>query len=180
MGQGFQNGQAGGRAPSAGRGPSQEIEFRSPKEPGQITLDAQCDPTGASGGPIEPWVYGPPELDALGGIRAALALRASLGPYLRAQVDLLATDGQPFMRPIWYDFPATAAAAAVEDQFMFGPEFMVAPVLEQGATERAVLFPGDPTTKFRHYFSGVVHQGGTTAPVPVVSLDTFPLFVVVR
>ena len=31
-------------------------------------------------------------------------------PYLKAQVQLLATKGQPFMRPAWYDFPEDPAA----------------------------------------------------------------------
>ena len=32
---------------------------RTPKEPQLIPLGPQCDPTGASGGPIEPWVCVP-------------------------------------------------------------------------------------------------------------------------
>ncbi len=42
------------------------------------------------------------------------------------------------MRPLVYDFPADAAAADLADEFMFGPDLLVAPVAEQGATARRV------------------------------------------
>lgn len=59
-------------------------------------------------------------------IKSALSLRASMLGYLKAQVALLASAGTPVMRPLWFDFAADEAASAVEDQFMFGPTYMVA------------------------------------------------------
>lgn len=153
---------------------------RTPKEPAQIPLDRQCDPTGASGGPIEPWVYGPAGVDALGGVQAALAIRRGMLPYLKAQVQLLASKGQPFMRPVWYDFPEDPAAQDVEDSFMFGPDFFVAPVTVQGAASRDVVFPGRPgSVVFVDYFTGARHHPGT-ATVTLGALDTFPLYKVIR
>ena len=84
------------------------------------------------------------------------------------------------MRPLFFDFSSDPLAATVEDQFMFGPNYMVAPVLEPGATERAVVFPGTAAVTFRHHFSGQAYAGGTAAQVPVASLDTFPLFALER
>lgn len=52
-----------------------------------------------------------------------------------------AVSNAPVMRPLWYDFPAVADSFALEDQFMFGPAIMVAPVLEAGAVNREVI-PG--------------------------------------
>ena len=49
-----------------------------------------------------------------------------LVPRKGAQVALLASAGTPVMRPLWFDFAADEAASAVEDQFMFGPTYMVA------------------------------------------------------
>ncbi len=45
------------------------------------------------------------------------------------------------MRPLYFDFPADPAAANVADQFMLGPNLLVAPVTEQGATSRSVYLP---------------------------------------
>ena len=139
-------------------------------------LSTQCDPTGASGGPVEPWAYGPAGVDALNLTRQALALKESLKPYLMAQLDQLSEHGQPLMRSLWFDFPDDKAAMEVPDQFMWGPDYMVALVLEAGATERHVLFPKRNGCTFTHHFSGKVYQGGGNVSVPVPSLASFPLF----
>ena len=49
--------------------------------------------------------------------------------------------GQPIMRPLWFEFPEDAAQFATDDQFMLGPALLVAPVLEEGATQRALHLP---------------------------------------
>ena len=41
-------------------------------------------------------------------------------PHPHAQILLLSNEGQPFMRPLWYDFPDDSTATAIEDAFMFG------------------------------------------------------------
>lgn len=45
------------------------------------------------------------------------------------------------MRPLWFEFPKDSAHFATEDQFMLGPALLVAPVLTEAATERAVYLP---------------------------------------
>lgn len=135
---------------------------------------------------MEPWAYGPASVDALNFTRQALALKASLRPYLMAQLAELSEHGQPLMRPLWFDFPDDMNAMEVPSQFMYGPDYMVAPVLEAGASQRHVLFPtvsggGDSIgggCTFTHHFSGSVYRGGTNVSVPVSSLADFPLFAI--
>ena len=45
------------------------------------------------------------------------------------------------MRPLWFEFPEEAAHFATDDEFMLGPALLVAPVMEEGATQRAVYLP---------------------------------------
>ena len=45
------------------------------------------------------------------------------------------------MRPLAYEFPADPGAVGVGDQYMLGPDYLVAPVVVQGAVERRVYFP---------------------------------------
>jgi alpha-D-xyloside xylohydrolase len=49
--------------------------------------------------------------------------------------------GTPPMRPLFYDFPHDSEAWSIEDEFMFGPDLLIAPVLYEGARERNVYLP---------------------------------------
>lgn len=42
--------------------------------------------------------------------------------------------GSPVMRPLFYDFPEDKAAWEIDDQYMFGPDILVAPVMYAGMT----------------------------------------------
>ena len=49
--------------------------------------------------------------------------------------------GVPIMRPLLLEFPEEGRAWDVEDEFMLGPDLLVAPVLERGARSRSVYLP---------------------------------------
>jgi alpha-D-xyloside xylohydrolase len=49
------------------------------------------------------------------------------------------------MRPLFFDFPDDQRAVATDDQFMFGPDLLVAPVLYEGDRERLVYLPKSST-----------------------------------
>ncbi len=53
--------------------------------------------------------------------------------------------GIPPMRPLFFDFPEDDGCVAVDDQFMFGPDLLVAPVLYEGARSREVYLPAGTT-----------------------------------
>ena len=53
--------------------------------------------------------------------------------------------GIPPMRPLFFDFPADTGSAAIDDEFLFGPDILVAPVLEYGARKRKVYLPSGTT-----------------------------------
>ena len=70
-----------------------------------------------------------------------LRLRYTLMPYLYAMGHSTYETGAPFMRALFMDFPGDETAATLNDEYMFGPAFLVAPVTEQGATSRKVYLP---------------------------------------
>jgi alpha-D-xyloside xylohydrolase len=135
---------------------------------------AYCTAPGGhvAGGPNEFWAFGNETATRL---VAMIRLRYTLILYIERLAQNVSSHGAPPQRPLFYDFPAEPAAWAVDDQFMFGPEYLVAPVLEAGAQSRNVYFPGGPGVRWRHYFSGVVYAGGSNVSVPA-PLDEFPLF----
>lgn len=88
----------------------------------------------------EPWSYGA-EAERLA--NAALELRESLLPYLRTVVRQSAQSGLPVQRPMVLAFPNDRAAWAFEDQFMFGDDVLIAPVLNAEGRVTVYMPQGD-------------------------------------
>ncbi|HEX2913198.1 MAG TPA: glycoside hydrolase family 31 protein [Chloroflexia bacterium] len=124
-----------------------------------------------SGAANEVWSYGE---EAYGIFQKYMELRERLRPYIRSIMMEAHEKGTPVMRPMFYDFPEDKQAWKIEDQFMFGPEVLVAPVLEEGARERKVYIPAGYT--WRAVDSGEKIEGGQWIKSPA-PLDHLPLFV---
>lgn len=126
--------------------------------------------TGAgSGADNEVWSFGE---TAYAIISHLLFLRERLKPYILAQMQTASRTGLAPMRPLFVDFPQDANCWQVEDQFMFGPDLLVAPVLYEGHTSREVyLPPGD----WLDAWDGQEIHGGQrlTAPAP---LERVPVY----
>ena len=82
-------------------------------------------------------------------------------------------NGTPPMRPLFFDFPEDPPTWDIDDQFMFGPDYLVAPVLEYGARVRKVYLPAGST--WRDAWRGEVHQGGQWLDVDA-PLEKIPVF----
>jgi alpha-D-xyloside xylohydrolase len=95
-----------------------------------------------SGGPNEVWSYGEEVYELLSDI---LRLRERIKPYVLEQMALASKQGTPAMRPLWFDFPADGVAWSIEDEFVFGPAVLVAPVTQFGARSRRVYLPAGAT-----------------------------------
>ena len=80
--------------------------------------------------------------------------------------------GEPVMRPMFFDFPQDEVCWGLETQYMFGPDYLVAPVLEAGAQTRRVYLPAG---RWQNIDTGEEHAGGLwiDAPAP---LDVIPVF----
>jgi alpha-D-xyloside xylohydrolase len=98
-------------------------------------------------------------------------------PYLRGEMAKLNATGRPLNRPIWWDFPLDRSAWTVDDEYMFGDEYLAAPVLHAGARSRAVYLPAasNATTIWRHVWTNVTYKGGKSYTIDA-PLDSFPLF----
>ncbi len=80
--------------------------------------------------------------------------------------------GVPPTRPMWLAFPGDAEAAEQDQQWMLGPDVLVAPVVTQGATSREVYFPRGC---WRHPDTGVQVEGPRTQAVEA-PLGRLPYF----
>ncbi|MEU5839475.1 TIM-barrel domain-containing protein [Streptomyces diacarni] len=86
----------------------------------------------------EPWESCPRVLEH---VRAALAARERLAPYLMTLAQLAHRTGAPYVRPVWWQHPRDRRLRDCEDAFLLGDALLVAPVLEPGVRERAVRLP---------------------------------------
>ena len=118
----------------------------------------------------EPWSFGR-EREAIN--KRAIELRYELLPYIYNVMQQAGETGVPAMRPLFLEYPSDEAAAGIDDEFLFGSDLLVAPILREGEPDRAVYLPkGD----WYDYWTGKSQAGGKTIRVPV-KMDSFPIFV---
>ena len=103
-----------------------------------------------------------------------IRLRYALLPYIYSTDRRVHADDFSFMRAMGIAFPMDAATHELKDQFMFGRDLLVAPVVQSQATARKVYLPkGDGWTDI---WTGQQHDGGTTVTRDV-NLALMPLYV---
>jgi alpha-D-xyloside xylohydrolase len=81
---------------------------------------------------------------------------------------------EPRLRPLFFGFPDDRCAWDIDDQFLLGPDILVAPVYRAGARARSVYLPSgarwlDPAT-------GQAYEGGTTLDADA-PLERIPVFI---
>ncbi len=86
-------------------------------------------------------------------------VHAALAPYVRHLCDEAAATGLPAQRALFLHYPEDAALWGVQDQFLYGADLLVAPVIAEGAVSRSVILPGE--TAWRHVWSGADFAPGT-------------------
>lgn len=119
----------------------------------------------------EPWMY--PEV--LPEIRAALALRERLVPYLYTLLYRAHAEHKPVLAPLFLAWPGEAAAYDEEDAFLLGDGVLVAPVLDPSVRERTVWLPPVAGGWF-DFWTGARFAGGDAVTV-AAPLGRCPVFV---
>jgi alpha-D-xyloside xylohydrolase len=106
-------------------------------------------------------------------IRASLLLRERLRPYVMEQMKLASERGLPPMRPLCFDFMDDPKAAAVEDEYLFGPDFLVAPITKYEMRSREVYLPAG--VEWTDAWTGKKIHGGQaiTADAPIEHIPVY-------
>jgi oligosaccharide 4-alpha-D-glucosyltransferase len=73
--------------------------------------------------------------------RTVIKQRYNMLPYNYTLSYHQSTKGEPLMAPLYYHFPNDEKAMKVEDQYMWGSQMMIAPVIEKGQQERIAYLP---------------------------------------
>jgi alpha-D-xyloside xylohydrolase len=122
---------------------------------------------------VQPWDYNhkPGGDQALATYRKFATLHMSLFPYRYAAAQEAAKTGMPIMRALALVYQNDENARQTKDEYLFGPDLLVAPVVHEG-TQRAVYLPEG---EWVDYWTGTHITGGRTLIVDV-PIDQVPLY----
>ena len=104
--------------------------------------------------------------------RKYLELRYRLLPYLYSAVRESCRTGLPVMRALWLHYPKDPKAVARGDQYLWGSDILVAPVVEKAASVRRLYLP---RASWYDFWTGERIEGGREIERPV-DLSTMPLY----
>ena len=120
---------------------------------------------------VEPWLFGE---EAEKNAKAAIELKYSLLPYIYTYAREAHDTGLPLMRPLFLEYPMDTETFALDAQFMFGQELLVAPVVKKGARNKNVYLPEGTWIDFHDKKTTYTGEQWTTVNAP---LSTIPMFV---
>ena len=141
---------------------------REPRQPQfGTTGGAAC----CSGAANEVWSYGEEVYKICG---KYMGMREEMREYTRELMRETHETGAPVMRTLFYEFPEDKTCWEVEDEYMYGGRYLVAPVLEAGVKSRRVYLPAGCSWQLQE--TGEVYSGGIWADIPV-TLETMPVFI---
>ncbi|CAF3710085.1 unnamed protein product [Adineta steineri] len=128
---------------------------------------------GFSGGHNEVWLFNYSRQ-----IIDIIKLRESLRDYVEYHLNISHENGTPILRPMFYDFNNDIECYNSEDQYMFGSDYLVAPIYTYQATSRSVYLPAidKQNSVWQHYYTKRIYDGGQRYNIST-TLNDFPLFV---
>lgn len=85
-------------------------------------------------------------------------VHAHLAPYVRQLCTEAVAQGLPAQRAMFLHYPEDSALYPVQDQYLYGADLLVAPVIEEGAVRREVVLPGEGV--WRHCWTGEDYRPG--------------------
>lgn len=106
--------------------------------------------------------------------RDAGELHIKFAPYITNLARQTPRNGEPILAPLWYHYPMDREAQQINDQFMLGPDVIVAPVVKKGATSRDLYLPEG---RWRDLKTGEETKGARWVRSYSAPLDTLPVFI---
>ncbi len=101
-------------------------------------------------------------------------LRYQMLPYNYTLAYENATSGKPLMRPLFFEEPENEKLKTVSDEYFWGQDFLVKPIIKPSVKSAEVYFP--KSSNWFDFYTGKKYSAGTTSTVKV-SEDYIPTFV---
>ena len=119
--------------------------------------------------PKEPWEYSAAFMDDF---RRADEMKYRLMPYVYAQAKDASERGLPMVRALFIEYPDDPGSWQVDDEYLFGSDILVAPLMETGTTGTRRLPAARPVDRLPDR-QGLTPAAGTKSQagqIPVVML----------
>ncbi|HFD3554347.1 TPA: TIM-barrel domain-containing protein, partial [Enterococcus faecium] len=124
-----------------------------------------------TGAPNEIWSYGI-EVEQI--LTKYIKIREALKPYISTLMDKAHRFGDPIMRTLFYEYPSDNNTWAVEDTYLFGDTFLIAPIVNYKETVREVYLPINEN--WTNIWTGEEYDGGQTLDVEA-DISMIPVFI---
>ena len=122
-----------------------------------------------TGQPNELWSYGEDNYEIM---KKYYDVRISMHDYIKDLYAEASANGSPLIRTMFYEFPEDKKCWELEDQYMFGSEYLVAPIFELNCFEREVYLPAG---KWQLTSTGEEYEGGCSVNVKA-PIEYMPVF----
>ena len=122
-----------------------------------------------TGQPNELWSYGEDNYRIM---RHYYDIRIAMHDYIRDLYQEAHENGSPLIRTMFYEFPEDPTCWELQDQYMFGSKYLVAPILHLNEYERSVYLPAG---QWKLSSTGEVYNGGTRVTV-AAPIEYMPVF----
>lgn len=139
-------------------------------KPRERVVNAAGENKTGSGADNEVWSFGEDNCKIMVDY---INLRERLRDYTREVMRETHETGAPVMRTLFYEFPDDACAWDIKDEYLFGGDMLVAPIMEYRQREREVYLPAGAA--WTDAWTGETHAGGQTVRV-AAPLERIPVF----
>ncbi len=150
------------------------LRMHGDRDPHDVpVLDSEHDWGGGylfTGRDNELWSYGEDNFKIM---KKFLDKRLELKPYLEKLYKEAHENGSPVLRTLFYEFPEDEKCWEVEDEYMFGDKYLVAPIFTIDTFSRKVYLPEGT---WQEDETGKTYTGGTTIEVEA-PIDVIPVFI---
>lgn len=114
------------------------------------------------------------DIDTMAKAKKLVELRYQMLPYNYSIAFENSQSGIPLMRPLFFEEPTNLKLQTISDEYLWGKDFLVKPIIKSGITQTEMYFPKNGN--WFDFYTGKKYIGGTTNSVKV-NEETIPTFV---
>jgi alpha-D-xyloside xylohydrolase len=124
-----------------------------------------------TGADNEIWSYGEENYEIL---KKYILFREAMRSYTRSLMKEAHEKGHPVIRTMFYEFPEDEMCWQLQEQYMYGEDMLIAPMLYEDIYDREVYLPQN--IEWKNIHNGMIHQGGQMIKVHA-EIDEIPVFI---